>query len=128
MTVQVVFRDGGEVDGAGGGCFVGVVCHAASKVELDEVGVEDEPNNAKVNIAGLEGEFTVAGVNGTLKDEVDVKETKEGTTPHARYTCNGLADKHVRHKHTSLSFTSAVWDWASEAQPKGDSLCAYCVE
>ena len=40
--MQVVFRDGEEVDGAGGGCLVGVVCHGGfhlpeSKVELDEV-------------------------------------------------------------------------------------------
>jgi hypothetical protein len=28
VTVEVVFRDGGEVDGASGGYFVGVVCHA----------------------------------------------------------------------------------------------------
>jgi hypothetical protein len=28
VAVEVVFGDGGEVDGAGGGCFVGVVCHA----------------------------------------------------------------------------------------------------
>ena len=27
IAVQVIFRDGGEVDGACGGCFVGVVCH-----------------------------------------------------------------------------------------------------
>ena len=50
-------RDGGEVDGVGDGCFVGVVCHAGfqfskSRVELDEVGVENELDKAKVNIAG----------------------------------------------------------------------------
>ena len=28
VAVEVVFEDGGEVDGAGGRCFVGVVCHA----------------------------------------------------------------------------------------------------
>ena len=84
MAVQIVFRDGGEVDGTGGGCFVGVVCHGAfhfseSKVELDKVVVEDKLDKAKVNIAGVEGELTVAGVNGTLEDEVDVEESKEGT-------------------------------------------------
>ena len=38
-------------------------------------------NSTKVNIAGVEGEFTVEGVNGTLKDEVDVEESQEGTIP-----------------------------------------------
>ena len=113
MAVQVVLRDGGEVDGAGGGCFVGVVCHVGfhfseSKVELDKVGVEDELDKAKVDIATVKGQFTVARVNGILENEVDVDESKEGTTPHARYTCNGLTDEDGPHKHTSLSFVSAV--------------------
>ena len=86
VHVHVAFGDGGEVDRAGGGCFVGVVCHAGfhfseSKAELDEVGVEDELAKAKVNIAGVEGEFRVAGVNGILEDEVEVEESKEGTAP-----------------------------------------------
>ena len=107
MAVQVVFRDGGEVDGAGGGCFVSVVCHAGfhiseSKVELDEVVVKDELDKAMINIAGVDGEFTVAGVNSTLDDEVDVEDSKERATPipctihHAR--CNGLMDEHAPHK------------------------------
>jgi len=44
-----------------------------------EWGVEDELDKAKVNIAGDEGEFTIAGVKGTLEDEVDVEGSKEGT-------------------------------------------------
>ena len=81
MVVRSVFRDGGEVDGAGGGCFVGVVCHAGfhfleSEVQLDEVGVEDELDKAKVDIAGVGGEITVAGVNGTLEDEVEVEKSQ----------------------------------------------------
>ena len=71
MAVQVVFRDGGEVDGAGGGCFVGVVCHAGfhlseSEVELDEVGSRRRTR---------QGHTTVAGVNGTLEDEGNVEES-----------------------------------------------------
>ena len=82
MAVQLVFKDGGEVDGAGGGCFVGVVCHAAfhflkSNVELDEVGVEEELDKAKVNMVRVEGEFRVAGVNGALEDEVDVEKSRD---------------------------------------------------
>ena len=34
------------------------------------MGSKDELNKAKVNIAGVEGEFTEAEVKGTLKDEV----------------------------------------------------------
>ena len=67
MAVQVVFRNDGKIDGAGGGCLLGVVHHASfhfseSKLELDEVRVDDELDNAKVNVPGVEGEFTVAGV------------------------------------------------------------------
>lgn len=51
MAVQVIYRDGRDVDGADGGCFVGVVDHpdisfSRSKVEFDEVGVEDELEKA----------------------------------------------------------------------------------
>ena len=89
MAVQVVFRDGGEVDGAGNGCFVGIVCHAGfhfseSKVELDEVGVEDKLDKAKVDIPGVEGEFMVAApskVKSTSK-----KPKRERQPYHARYT------------------------------------------
>ena len=94
---------------------MGVVCHGAfhfpeSKVELDKVVVEDELDNAKVNMAGVEGEFTVAGVNDTLEDKVDVEESKEGTTPIPCTipSCNGSKDKHAPHKHPSLWFASAV--------------------
>ena len=115
MAVHVEFRDGGEVDGAGNSCFVGVVRHASfqfpeSEVELDKVGVEDELDKAKVDIPGVEGEFTVAEVNGTLKDEVDVEESQEGTIPMpcTIHSCNGLSDEHARHEDPSLSFASAV--------------------
>ena len=62
MAVHVVFGDGGGVNGAGNGYFVGVVCHAdfhhsQLKVELDEMGVEDDLDEAKVKIAGVEGEL-----------------------------------------------------------------------
>ena len=52
------------------------------------MGVEDELDKGKVNIAGVEDEFTVAGVKGTLVDEVDVEESKERTRPAlvCRYT------------------------------------------
>ena len=103
-----------ELDGAVDGCFVGVVFHGAvyfseSEVEVDEVGVADELDKAKVDI-GVEGEFTGAGVNGALKDEVDVEESQEGTTPMpcTIHSYNGLMDEHVPHKHPSLSFATAV--------------------
>ena len=83
---------------------MGVVCHAGfhfseSKVELDKVGLEDELDKDKVNITGIEGEFTVAGVNGSLKDEVDVEEPKEGTAPIpcSVHSCNDLTDEHAPH-------------------------------
>ena len=92
-----------------------MVCQASfhfseSKVELDEVGVKDELDKAKVDIAGIGGKFMVAGVNGTLKDEINIEESKGGTTPIpcTIHSCNGLADEHVPHKHSSLSFASAV--------------------
>ena len=49
---------GREVDGAGGGCFVGVLCHTGfhileSKVELDEVGVKDELDKPRSVLQGL---------------------------------------------------------------------------
>ena len=117
MAVKVVFRDGGEVeiDGAGGGCFVGIVCHAGfhfleSEVQLDEVGVEGEVDKATVDIAGVDGQFMVAGVNGTLEDEVDLEESQEGTTPMpcTIHSCNGLTDEDAPRKHPFLSFASAV--------------------
>ena len=79
-----------ELDGAGDGCFVGVVCHGAvhfseSEVELDKVGVADELDKAKIDIAGVEGEITVAGVNGALEDEVDV-EISQKHSYHTRCT------------------------------------------
>ena len=69
-----------------------MVCQASfhfseSKVELDEVGVKDELDKAKVDIAGVGGKFMVAGVNGTLKDESTSKNPKEEQHPyHVRYT------------------------------------------
>ena len=48
------------------------------------MGVEDELDKAKANTARVEGEFTAAGVKGTLEDDVDVEESTEGT--HAGYT------------------------------------------
>ena len=46
----------------------------------------------------------VAGVNGTLEDEVNVEESKEGTTPIpcTIYSCNGLTDEHAAHKSVHL--------------------------
>ena len=111
MAVQVVLGDGEEVDGAGGGCLVGIVCHGGfhlseSKVELAKDGL----NKAKVDIAGVEGEFMVAGVNGTLKDDINIEESKERTTPIpcTTHSCNGLTDEYVPHKQSSLSSTSAI--------------------
>ena len=104
-----------ELDGAGDGSFVGIVCHGAvhfseSEVELDEVGVADELDKAKVDIAGVEDESMVAGVNGALKDKINVEEPKEGTTPIpcTIRSCNGLRGEHAPHKHTSFSFASFV--------------------
>ena len=81
-----------------------------SKVKLDEVGVGDELDKAKVDIAGAEDESMVVWVNGTLKDEINVEKSKEGTTPIpcTIHSCNGLTDEHASHKHPSLSFASAV--------------------
>jgi len=74
-----------------------------------EWGVEDELDKAKANIAGVEGEFTVAGVKGTLEDEVDVEESREETRPVPIHSCNGLTDEwHAPHGCTFLSFASAV--------------------
>jgi len=74
------------------------------------VGVEDELDKAKDNIAEVEGEFTVAGVKGTLEDEVDVEESREETPPILCriHSCNGLTDEHALHGCTFLSFVSAV--------------------
>ena len=115
MAVQVVFKDGEEVDGADGGCLVGMVCHAGfhlsqSKVELDEVGVGDELDKTKVDIATFKDKFTVARVNGILEDEVDVEESKEGTTPMlcTIHSCNSLTNEHAARKLPSLSSASAI--------------------
>ena len=55
------------------------------------MGVEDKLDKAKVNIAGIEGEFTVAKVKGMLEDEADVEESNKGTTPMlcTIYSCSG---------------------------------------
>ena len=55
------------------------------------MGVEDKLGEAKVNIAGIEGEFTVAKVKGMLEDEADVEESNKGTTPMlcTIYSCSG---------------------------------------
>ena len=99
---------------------MGVVCHAGfhlseSKVELDEVGVEDELDKAKIDIAGVEGEITVAGVNGSLEDEVDVEESQERITPMSCmiHSCNGLIGLE-KHNETVI--------------PDSERLCAYCME
>ena len=87
------------------------------------MGVEDELDKAMVNIAGVEGEFTVTGVKGTLVDEVDVEESKEGTRPAVAcrtHPYNGLTDEHALHGCTFLSFASAVYYWACEAQQNDD--------
>jgi hypothetical protein len=83
---------------------------AEYEVELDGVGVEDELGKAKTNIAGVEGEFTVAGVKGTLEDDVGVEASKEGTRPAPCriHSCNGLTDEHAPRGCTFLSFASAV--------------------
>jgi hypothetical protein len=60
-------------------------------------------------MAGVEGECTVAGVKGTLKDEVEVEESKGGThDPYHADSCNGLTDEHAPRGSTFLSFVSAV--------------------
>ena len=74
------------------------------------MGLEDELDKAEPSIEGAESEFTVAGMNGTPKDEVDVEESKEGTTliPCAIHSCSGLTDGLAPHKYPSLSFASAA--------------------
>ena len=74
------------------------------------MGLEDGLDKAELSIEGAEGEFTVAGVNGTPKDEVDVEESKEGTTliPCAIHSCSGLTDEHAPQKYPSFWFASAV--------------------
>ncbi|EDR01393.1 uncharacterized protein LACBIDRAFT_333302 [Laccaria bicolor S238N-H82] len=52
-------------------------CAAPWKAES----VEDELDKAKVNSAGIEGEFTAAEVKGTLKDEVVVEESSRVCRP-----------------------------------------------
>ena len=81
-----------------------------TKFNSTKWGDEDELDKAKANIAGVEDESMVAGVNGTLKDEINVEESKEGTTaiPCTIHSCNGSTDEHAPHKHPSLSFASAV--------------------
>ena len=56
------------------------------------------------------GHATVAGVNGAVEDEVDVEESKEGTTPIpcTIHSCNGLTNEHAPHKHPSVSLASAL--------------------
>jgi hypothetical protein len=56
---------------------------AESEIELDGVGVEHKLDKARVNIARVEGEFTVEGVKGTLEDEVDVVQWSGGRTCYA---------------------------------------------
>ena len=100
-------RGGREVDGAGGGCFVGIVCRAGfhfseSKVELDEAGGRRQTR---------QGHTMVTGVNGTLKDEVNVKGSKEATTPAVLsmiHFCKGFINEHGPHNHPSPLFTSAI--------------------
>ena len=80
------------------------------KLNSTKWGVAEELDKAKVEIAGAEDEFTVAGVNGTFEDEGDVEESQKGTTPMpcTIHSCNGLTDEHAPRKHPSLSFASAV--------------------
>lgn len=82
---------------------------APSEIELDGVGVEDELDKAKVNIVGVEGEFTAAEVNGTLIDEGVVKgQSGEQHLRRINTLLHRLTDGHAPHRHTSFSFASAV--------------------
>ena len=68
-----------------------------SKLQSPDVKLD----KAKVNIAGVESEFTIAKVKGTLKDEADVEEFNKGTTP-ILCTISPAANEHAPHGHTSL--------------------------
>lgn len=57
------------------------------------------------NIPGVQGEFTVAGVEGTLEDEVDADRKHDPYRAGYAPSSNGLTDEHGC---TFLSFKSAV--------------------
>lgn len=77
---------------------------AESKVKLDEVG-RRQTRQGKGQHAGVQDEFTVAGVEGTLEDEVDADRKHDPYRAGYAPSSNGLTDEHGC---TFLSFKSAV--------------------
>ncbi|EDR10101.1 small secreted protein [Laccaria bicolor S238N-H82] len=63
-------------------------------LEIGYLWVEDKLDKAKVNIAGVQDEFTVAGVEGTLEDEVDADRKHDPYRAGYAPSSNGLTDEH----------------------------------
>ena len=59
------------------------------------MGVKEELDKATVNIAGVEGKFMVAGVKGTLEDEVELKKEHD---PHWLVIMAGSKGKELFHR------------------------------